>query len=263
MDKNTLDRLRSLAGNEVPVEQPADRSRKNMYEIMESLDEAKAKPDFADIDGDGDKDETAKKAADDKEKMDETNIAEMGGEMARAKMVKGKWTDGTYTQGDPVVVNGQGMNLEWEPEGPVIDGSSQGAWFAVGDDGDEIEFTPGMEDRHDPQYNPMGEERTDEVHYGSEEEWKAKVKDAGDRVRKGLGKKHKKEMSETDQMREWANSVYQAYDDRGDYQEQPDGETVDLSLRRYLNAKAEPVQIEEDHTPEGMLKEYKEFKKDD
>lgn len=72
--------------------------------------------------------------------------------------------------------------------------------------------------------------------------------------------KDKKEMTEADQMREWANSIYKQYDDRGHYQEQPDGETVDLSLRRYLNAKAMPVKIEEDHTVKGMLKEYKTFK---
>jgi len=60
--------------------------------------------------------------------------------------VDGNWTDGTYTHGDPVVINGQGMNLEWDPESE--------SWWAIGDDGDEIEFDPGMEDRHDPQYNP-------------------------------------------------------------------------------------------------------------
>jgi hypothetical protein len=73
--------------------------------------------------------------------------------------------------------------------------------------------------------------------------------------------KDKKEMTEQEQMREWANSIYKQYDDKGHYQEQPEGETVDLSLRRYLNAKAMPVKIEENHTAKGMIKEYKEFKR--
>jgi hypothetical protein len=58
-------------------------------------------------------------------------------------------------------------------------------------------------------------------------------------------------------MREWANSVYKQYEDRGHYQEPPEGETVDLSLRRYLNADPQKVKIEEDHTEDSMLSEYK------
>ena len=69
------------------------------------------------------------------------------------------------------------------------------------------------------------------------------------------------EKTEAQAMREWSNSIYKQYDDRGHYQEPPEGETVDLSLRRYLNADPQKVQIEEDHTEEGMLKEYKAHKK--
>jgi hypothetical protein len=61
-------------------------------------------------------------------------------------------------------------------------------------------------------------------------------------------------------MREWANSVYKQYDDRGHYQEQPEGETVDLSLRRYVNAKAMPVRIEESIKPSTLAKAYRKFK---
>lgn len=75
--------------------------------------------------------------------------------------------------------------------------------------------------------------------------------------------KDKKEMSETEQMREWANSVYKQYDDRGHYQEQPEGETVDLSLRRYLNATPQKVTVSEDIKPKDMLREYKSFKEQD
>ena len=67
--------------------------------------------------------------------------------------------------------------------------------------------------------------------------------------------------TESEQMREWANSVYKRYEDRGHYQEQPDGELIDLSLRRYLNAHPQPVKIEEDITSEDMIKNYTSFKK--
>jgi len=72
--------------------------------------------------------------------------------------------------------------------------------------------------------------------------------------------KDKKEMTEQEQMREWSNSVYKQYDDRGHYQEQPEGETVDLSLRRYLNATPQKVTVAEDIKPGALAKAYKSFK---
>lgn len=156
MDQKELDRLRRLAGNEVAPEQPEDRSRKNMYEIRQTLNEA-SKPDYADIDDDGDKDEPMKKAAKDKEKTEES--------------------------------------VEEE-----------------------------LEESADPYEDVSGLQ------------------------------------GEAKQMREWANSVYKQYEDRGHYQEQPEGETVDLSLRRYLNAEPQKVQIEEDIDEEAMLREYNEYK---
>lgn len=74
-------------------------------------------------------------------------------EMAQAQKVKGKWTDGTYTEGDSIAYRGLSWNLEWEAGQPLNDDGTwtEGAWYAVGDDGDEFEFHPGMEDRHDPQ----------------------------------------------------------------------------------------------------------------
>lgn len=62
------------------------------------------------------------------------------------------------------------------------------------------------------------------------------------------------------QIAEWANSPGNNYEDRGHYQEQPEGETVDLSLRRYLNADPEAVKIEESHTEAKMMEAYKKFK---
>lgn len=95
--------------------------------------------------------------------------------VSHAKKVNGLWTDGTYTHGDPVVVNGQGMNLEYDPE--------SGSWWAIGDDGDEIEFEPGMEDRHDPEYNPyVRESELEEAGYniGHTEEY---IRKSMDRVK--------------------------------------------------------------------------------
>jgi hypothetical protein len=41
---------------------------------------------------------------------------------------------------------------------------------------------------------------------------------------------------------------------------QPEGETVDLSLRRYLNAEPTKVQVVESHTPKSLTESYKSFK---
>jgi hypothetical protein len=212
MDKNTLDRMRELAGVTpvVAADPTADQSRNNMYQINESLRavnedshgecdgdcdgeckcdksghpgsdsphdadlEEAAKPDFADIDDDGDKDETAKKAAKDAEH-------------------------------DEVKTESQ-MMREW----------SASVYEAVEDD-----------------------EELDEA-----------AKDAKD-----------KPVSEQEQMREWSNSVYKNYEDKGHVMDQPEGETVDNSLRRYLNAKPSKVTVSETHTPKTLSESYKKFKK--
>jgi hypothetical protein len=66
--------------------------------------------------------------------------------------------------------------------------------------------------------------------------------------------------TEQQQMREWSNSVYQNYEDTGHIMAQPEGETVDLSLRRYLNAEPTKVQVAENHTPKSLTESYKSFK---
>ena len=121
-----------------------------------------------------------------------------------------------YSIGDQIIIDGQ-----WHDISAIEDGT----YYITDQEGEEYEFEPGSEDRHDP----VQEART-----------------------------------ETEQMREWANSVYKQFDDRGTIMDQPEGETVDLSLRRYLNAKASPVRIEEstDHTKASLLTEYNKFKKD-
>jgi hypothetical protein len=70
----------------------------------------------------------------------------------------------------------------------------------------------------------------------------------------------KKVATEQQQMREWSNSVYQNYEDTGHIMAQPEGETVDLSLRRYLNAEPTKVQVVESHTPKSLTESYKSFK---
>lgn len=98
-------------------------------------------------------------------------------EMAQAWREKGRWTDGTYTEGDSITWRGLGWNLEWEPDpqGLANNGDTgqpvEGAWFIVNDIGEEREFEPGMEDRHDPQFNAkpvFPESRTVAVNEASE-----------------------------------------------------------------------------------------------
>ena len=72
--------------------------------------------------------------------------------------------------------------------------------------------------------------------------------------------KEKKDEVDSEKLREWANSLAKNYEDRGKVFKQPEGETVDISLRRYLNAKAMPVRIEENIDDKKLLKEWKKFK---
>jgi len=66
---------------------------------------------------------------------------------------------------------------------------------------------------------------------------------------------------ESTQMREWANSIDSRVEDKGKVMDSPEGEVVDTSLRRYLNASPTTVAItNEDHTESGMLREYTKFK---
>ena len=60
-------------------------------------------------------------------------------------------------------------------------------------------------------------------------------------------------------MSEWANSSEKRIADRGQVIEQPQGETVDLSLRRYLGANPMPVKLSE----KKLLKEFEQYKKKD
>lgn len=89
-----------------------------------------------------------------------------------------------------------------------------------------------------------------------EEDMKDAIKDKEE----GEAKNESTELSV--QMREWSNSIYQRYEDRGDVTTQPEGEVVDLSLRRYLDADPTKVQIAEgeDWDPAKMVAEYKKHK---
>jgi hypothetical protein len=49
----------------------------------------------------------------------------------------------------------------------------------------------------------------------------------------------------TEEVTEWANSIDNRHDDRGTAWDQPEGDTINLSMRRYLGAKPQIVTIEE------------------
>jgi hypothetical protein len=76
-------------------------------------------------------------------------------DMAQATKQNGRWSDGVYGDGDAVTIHGHPMSLEFEPDMASHSRSStgdlvEGAWFAIGESGEEIGFVPGSEDRHDP-----------------------------------------------------------------------------------------------------------------
>ncbi len=205
MDKNALDRLRQLAGN-APREQytAADSSRQNMYQIRDSLMESSA-VDRARYDA----------ASDDKKKVT----------LKKAP---------------------------WEKDKKEVKEGEKPDFADLDKDGDKKE----------PMAKAAKEKDLDESKYPwldhPDRPGAKKDKDAEDKD----DKDEKKVKTEADMMREWSNSVYQQYDDAGSVQEQPEGETVDLSLRRYLNAQPQHVTtVAEDIQPDDLLREYKEFKK--
>lgn len=63
---------------------------------------------------------------------------------------------------------------------------------------------------------------------------------------------------------EWANTPAETGEPESRVMDQPKGEPVDTSLRRYLGAKGQPVSVEEtqikDHTFESLSDEYRIFK---
>lgn len=186
MDKNTLDRLRQLAGNAPAKQYTADSSRQNMYQIRDSLMESSA-VDRARFDA----------ASDDKKKV-------------------------TLKP------------APWEKDKKEVKEAGKPDFADLDKDGDKKE--------------PMAKAAKD----------KEEVTEADDEEPEDK----KKIKTEADLMREWSNSVYQNYEDAGNIQEQPEGETVDLSLRRYLNAQPQKVTaVSEDIKPEALLREYRDFKK--
>jgi hypothetical protein len=82
-------------------------------------------------------------------------------EMAQATRQNGKWTDGEYTEGESITMHGLGWNIEFEPDPQSLAANRdtgqpvEGAWYAINDQGEEVEFTPGQEDAHFPDKKPV------------------------------------------------------------------------------------------------------------
>jgi len=119
------------------------------------------------------------------------------------------------------------------------------------------------EDMKDAAKNKEKTDEAVEIEEGEKPDFLKKDDDEDDKDKTDESYDHLDEMGKFIKMAEWANSPGNQYEDRGHYQEQPEGETVDLSLRRYLNADAHPVKIEEDIDPENLIKDYKSFKGSD
>lgn len=81
-------------------------------------------------------------------------------------------------------------------------------------------------------------------------------------------KENEEEVSDKDEKEDleeaWANSTDQ-FDGEAREIEQPKGEIVDTSLRRYLGAQGDHVKVDEtsEHTIENMMESYKKFKGDE
>ncbi len=210
MKKAELERMKQFAGLTL-TESDTSHSTKNMYQILDSISEAD-KPDFGDIDDDGDKEETAKKAAKDKEDAEVTEAA-----------------------GD---FSGYADNMKKQAEKRKKDKEAE----EVTEADEELEESDADEKARQRALDKADDEARDKKVTLKKAPWE---------------ESHK---SEQEMMREWSNSVYQNYDDRGTVMPQPEGETVDLSLRRYLNADPTKVQVQESWSPAKMVAEYKKHK---
>lgn len=75
---------------------------------------------------------------------------------------------------------------------------------------------------------------------------------------------HESKKEKTELEEEWANST-EYFDGEERELEQPKGEIVDTSLRRYLGAKGDHTVVDEikEHTVQDMMESYKKFKGDE
>jgi len=228
MDKAALDRLRSLAGTAPAPEKVEDQSQRNMYQIRDTLMESSRT-------------------------LTESEGWEVT--MRTLRDVSDKVYDYLSSQGFEY------DDIGWANEELSVTTSSKDEARAIA----RAIFSRFK----DPTANRKP--KIMQISEQSLEESKPDFADIdGDGDEKESMKKAAKDKEKADEaikteaqaMREWANSVYKQYEDRGHYQEPPEGETVDLSLRRYLNADPQKVKIEEDHTVKGMLREYKKHKGD-
>jgi hypothetical protein len=258
MDKKTLDRMRELAGFAPIAETVADKSRNNMYQINESLKavnetfadddelEEGAKPDFSDIDDDGDKEETAKKAAADAKDDTKTESQQMR-EWAKSVYETVEDLDETDCCDD----DDETEELEEETEELAENAKATSL---------------GKSAHKDHKRQPTSDPRL--MHLMNKDGMRGNSSFNQSPYLKawlaGYDSMAKNESqhvaTEQQQMREWSNSVYQNYEDTGHIMAQPEGETVDLSLRRYLNAEPTKVQVAENHTPKSLTESYKSFK---
>ena len=241
MDKKELERLRVLAGNTPAVKKETTDTNKTVQTIMET---------YVPVVYEGEAEEKAKQAAFDK--ADETRSK-------KVSLKKAPWdesvneSDDDDEDDDDEELNrygGGGWGGRFVDDDEELDESADGRPYVC------VHAKKGMT------------EVTATSSYGAAQKaaakWGLKSTSGIDAhladVTHTATESAKEPKNEQQQMREWANSVYKQYDDRGHYQEQPEGETVDLSLRRYVNAKAMPVSIEESHTPSKLAKAYRTFK---
>ena len=226
MDKTELDRLRTLAGNPPAVEAEPVKPQKTVQAIMET---------YVPVAFESEEAEKAKRRALDK--------ADDEASKKKVSLKKAPWEESVEESDDE-------------------DGDKEEV--TESDDKEEVSSCCSASiDSHDGKHGRCSDcgEMASVVTTEAAKPDFADIDDDGDKKEPAKkAAKDKKEMTETQQMREWANSVYKQYDDRGHYQEQPDGETVDLSLRRYLNADPMKVQIEESIKPSDLAKAYRDFK---
>jgi hypothetical protein len=254
---NDLDRLRELAGNSAP--KSTENVTGDMYKIRDVLNES-VKPDFADIDGDGDKKEPMKKAAKDKEEqIDE--IAPVLGAVARAAAGSlARAAAGAVTGNDneenleeisskTLSKYAKAASSSSHPRSALNLASK--AAFELGQDDTPFSHAGAADDQKSVKRSKYIGKAIDKMTTESElSEMENMLRNAG------LG-----EEAISAKIEEWANTPGNQYEDRGNYQEQPAGETVDLSLRRYLDAQPATVKVVEDIAVADMINEYKDFKK--
>lgn len=256
MDSNELNRMKQLAGVTKPTAPVTeDTSNVRLQDIVattrmltESADADERALSKADKEAQDKKDVSVKKAP-----WDES-VEESADERALTKADKE-----AQDKKDVSVKKAPWESVEEDIDAVTEEKDEDGNWIKPWEKKDEATEEVDEDDEVTEGAKPDFSDIDDD---GDEEETAKKAaKDA--EVKETSGETMRRVMDSLD-VNEWSNSPAGRTDERESVSDQPEGEVVDLSLRRYLNADPSKVTVAETDLVEAdMLREYAEFKEEE